>query len=87
MAVQRRAVGELAFRKNDEKAAAIAAVYFLESELWRARASEAGRGDPLEGLSDAPLMSVKEVEGLIAAFKSAMTASVSKLSKPKRRSA
>lgn len=89
MAVQRRAVGELAFRPRDEKAAAIAAVCFLESELWRARASEAGRGDPLEGLSDAPLMSVKEVEGLIAAFKSAMAASVVEpsKSKSKRRSA
>lgn len=47
MAVQRRAVAEVAFRPNDEAAAAVAAPYLAESESWRARAIEAGQGDPL----------------------------------------
>lgn len=50
MAVQRRAVGELAFRPNDEAAALVAANYLKASEEWRARAMRLGQGDPLEGL-------------------------------------
>ena len=51
MAVQRRAIGELLFKPNDEKAAALAAPYLLEAEAWRRRAIDAGLGDPLEGLA------------------------------------
>jgi hypothetical protein len=54
MAVQRRAVAELAFRPNDEQAARIAAPYMVESELWRKRAIEQGLGDPLEGIAGEP---------------------------------
>lgn len=51
MAVQRRAVAEVAFRPNDEKAATDAAPYLIESELWRDRAIAAGDGDPLAGIA------------------------------------
>jgi hypothetical protein len=51
MAVQRRAVGEVAFRPHDERAAAVAAPYLLDAEVWRERAIEAGEGDPLDGLA------------------------------------
>jgi hypothetical protein len=51
MAVQRRAVGEVAFKPHDEVAAAVAAPYLLDSEEWRQRAIERGEGDPLEGLT------------------------------------
>lgn len=50
MAVQRRAVAELAFKPNDEEAARICAEYILESEKWRRTCLERGLGDPLEGL-------------------------------------
>lgn len=50
MAVQRRAVAELAFKPNDEEAARIVAAYLWESEKWRRVAIEMGQGDPLEGL-------------------------------------
>ena len=54
MAVQQRAVGELAFKPNNEKAAHAAAPYLLNSEKWRQRAIEKGHGDPLEGLTENP---------------------------------
>jgi hypothetical protein len=54
MAVQRRAVGVLAFKPNDERAAAIAAPYLIESEIWRREAIAAGQGDPLEGIAGTP---------------------------------
>ncbi len=50
MAVQRRAVGEVAFKPNDEAAATIAAPYLLEAETWRKRAIEEDGSDPLAGL-------------------------------------
>ena len=46
MAMQRRAVAEVAFKPNDEKAAAISARYILESEKWRKVAMANGEGDP-----------------------------------------
>jgi hypothetical protein len=55
MAVQRRAIGELVFRPNDERAARTAAPYLIESELWRLRAIKNGDGDPLDGLAAPPL--------------------------------
>lgn len=48
LAVQRRAVGEVVFKPNDERAAAAAAPYLLESERLRRACVEAGHGDPLE---------------------------------------
>jgi hypothetical protein len=51
MAVQRRAVGEVAFKPHDEEAARIAAPYLIESERWRAIAINAGEGDPLAGIA------------------------------------
>lgn len=50
MAVQRRAIGEIAFKPNDEEAARIAAPYLLESEALRRLCIEQGLGDPLEGI-------------------------------------
>lgn len=50
LAVQRLAVGELAFKPHDEEAARIAAQYIAEATIWRRRAMEAGQGDPLAGL-------------------------------------
>ncbi len=51
LCVQRRAVGEIAFRPNDEEAARVAAPYLLESESIRRQCIERGDGDPLEGLA------------------------------------
>ena len=51
LAVQRRAIAELLFKPNDEKAAALAAPYLIESEMWRQKAIDAGDGDPLEGIA------------------------------------
>lgn len=50
MAVQQLAVAEVAFRPNDEAAAALAAPYVLNAGRWRQRAIDKGQGDPLEGL-------------------------------------
>ena len=50
IAVQRRAVGWLAFKANDEAAARAAAPYMIEAEIWRQRCIDAGDGDPLDGL-------------------------------------
>lgn len=52
MAIQRRAVGEVAFKPNDEAAAKIAAAYIVSSEMWRQRAIAAGEKDPLAGLTE-----------------------------------
>lgn len=54
LAVQRRAVGVLAFRPADERAARASAPYFVEAEIWRRRAVDAGHGDPLAGLPGGP---------------------------------
>jgi hypothetical protein len=51
LAVQRRAVAELAFKPHDEEAARVAAPYFLESEVCRRQAIARGLGDPLEGIA------------------------------------
>lgn len=56
MAVQRRAVAELAFKPNDEQAAQIAAAYLFESEKWRRVAIEMGQGDPIMGLEEGSAM-------------------------------
>jgi hypothetical protein len=52
MAVQRRAIGELLFKPNDEAAATLAAPYFLDAEKWRNVAIGIGLGDPLDGLTE-----------------------------------
>jgi len=49
LAVQQRAIGEVAFRPHDEKAARDAAPYLLRSQAWRTYCVEHGLGDPLEG--------------------------------------
>ena len=54
LAVQQRAIGEIAFKPNDEQAALDAAPYLIKSEYWRSRAISAGHGDPLEGLVTTP---------------------------------
>lgn len=56
LAVQRRAVGEVAFKPNDEAAAKVAAPYLVESETWRAHCILHGLGDPLEGLAAKPAL-------------------------------
>lgn len=50
MAVQRYAVGLLAFRPNDEKAARDAANYLLHAHKWNQRSIDAGTGDVLKDL-------------------------------------
>lgn len=50
LAVQALAVARVAFRPNDEGAAASAAPYMLNAMRWRELAIAAGEGDPLEGL-------------------------------------
>lgn len=54
MAVQRRAVGEVVFRPNDEAAAKLAAPYLLSSEIWRIKCIDLGLGDPLVGIAAPP---------------------------------
>lgn len=54
MAVQMRAVAELAFRPNDEEAARLAAPYLLGSHRCRAECVERGLGDPLQGIAPWP---------------------------------
>jgi hypothetical protein len=51
LAVQQRAIGEVVFRANDERAAREAAPYLIKSEYYRSRAISAGDGDPLEWLA------------------------------------
>jgi hypothetical protein len=51
-AVQRLAVAHTAFKPHDEEAAKVAARYFQQALRWRAKAIEAGQGDPLAGLVD-----------------------------------
>ena len=51
LAVQQRAVAELAFKPYDEEAGRIAAEYLWKSEEFRGRAIAAGLGDPLIGLT------------------------------------
>jgi hypothetical protein len=69
MAVQRRAVGELAFRPHDEQAARDAAPYMLESEAWRRLAIDAGEGDPLAFLGEprCDTETAKKIFGLVEA--------------------
>jgi hypothetical protein len=55
MAVQRRAVAELAFKPHDEEAARIVARYLMASEVYRNAAIEEGHGDPLEGIDETPI--------------------------------
>lgn len=50
LAVQQRAIGEVAFKPNDEVAAANAAPYIVRSELLRQQCRDEGVGDPLEAL-------------------------------------
>ncbi len=47
MAVQKLAVAYVTFKPNDEKAAATAAQYLFDAEVWRAAAIHEGKGDPL----------------------------------------
>lgn len=51
LCVQQRAVGELAFKPNDEAAALIAAPYLLKSNEYRLAAIAQGAGDPLAGIA------------------------------------
>jgi hypothetical protein len=51
LAVQQRAVAELAFKPNDEEAARVAAEYLVNSERFRKAAIDAGAGDPLAGIA------------------------------------
>lgn len=54
LAVQQRAIGEVAFRPHDEVAAANAAPYILRADALRRECVAAGVGDPLDGIA-APL--------------------------------
>lgn len=55
MAVQRRAIAELAFKPHDEQAARDATPYIISSERWRLIAIAKGEGDPLAGISKKPI--------------------------------
>lgn len=48
LAVQSRAIAEVAFKPNDEQAAARSAGYILRAEIRRRASIEDGHGDPLE---------------------------------------
>ena len=50
LAVQKQAIGELAFRPNDEAAAAVAAPYLLLAKHYQGECIAAGLGDPLPPL-------------------------------------
>lgn len=50
LAVQQLVICEVAFRPNDEAAAAIAAGYLARAMTFRQKAIDAGEGDPLVGL-------------------------------------
>lgn len=50
LAVQQYAIGESAFKPNDEAAALVFAGYLQKALVWQAEAIAAGDGDPLEGL-------------------------------------
>jgi hypothetical protein len=50
LAVQRFAVGRVAFKPHSEKAASISAGYLAQAERYRRLSIDAGDGDPLEGL-------------------------------------
>lgn len=52
LAVQRRAVGEVAFAPHNERAARDAAPYLLEAEVLRAECIKTGAGDPLDGICE-----------------------------------
>lgn len=54
MAVQQHAIGVLAFKPNDEAAAAAAAPYLLNAEWYRQQSMKAGSGDPLPWLPHHP---------------------------------
>ena len=62
LAVQQRAVAELAFRPNDEKAAEQAMPYLLASEKFRRAAIDAGLGDPLQGVVRTPPLHIFEAD-------------------------
>ncbi len=51
MAVQKLAVGTVAFKPNDEQAARDAAPYIWAAGNWRQFAIDRGEGDPLYGLA------------------------------------
>lgn len=50
LAVQQLAIAAVAFRPNDETAAADAAPYIARAMVFQKAAIDAGDGDPLEGL-------------------------------------
>lgn len=50
IAVQQRAIGEVAFKPNDEAAAIASAPYIVRSELLRQQCRDEGVGDPLATL-------------------------------------
>ena len=50
MAVVKRAIAELMFKTNDERAARAATPYMTASEQWRKIAIDKGQGDPLADL-------------------------------------
>lgn len=61
LAIQQRAISEVAFKPNDADAAYTAMQYLLKSEAFRHAAVEAGIGDPLAFIDrDAPNNPAKE---------------------------
>lgn len=55
LAVQQRAVAEVAFRPHDEEAARIAAQYIIKSEVLRRECLDRRLGDPLHLVDNSPL--------------------------------
>lgn len=72
LAVQSRAVGFLAFKRNNEPAARAAAPYLIQAEIYRAQCVAADLGDPLAGLPGGPaaplLVSPEDIEKARAAI-------------------
>lgn len=54
LAVQQRAIAEVAFKPNDEDAARRAAPYLLRSNELRKECLRLGLGDPLDNIAGAP---------------------------------
>jgi len=66
LAVQQRAIGELAFKPHDEKAAHDSSSYLVRAEIARALCIAHGGGDPLEELTTNEPMPVEDARAMAA---------------------
>ncbi len=64
LAVHMWAVGELAFKPHDERAAALCGAWIIRAEIARAEAIEAGQGDPLKFIGKPPAFTIDQAREL-----------------------